>query len=116
MLALKVEADTKEEKPIDNPPVDLVYLSSLSMGDSALETEILGMFASQLPIYLDSLCGCDDPLQRKAALHTLKGAARSVGAVHLSEIAAMLENDASVSNEKLLKEAARVAEFISSIS
>ena len=116
MVALRAESSTQDEHLYADAPVDLVFLSSLSMGDRALETEILGMFASQLPNYLSALCVNDAPDHRKVALHTLKGAAKSVGALHLSELAKKLEDDPTISNDELLQEAARVAEFIASIS
>ncbi len=97
-------------------PVDLVYLSSLTMGDVSLESEILGMFAAQLPNYLSSLRDCDGEQDRKVALHTLKGAARSIGARRLSELAKDMEEDGSLTLNALLKESERVAEYIASIS
>ncbi|MDJ0612762.1 MAG: Hpt domain-containing protein [Rhizobiaceae bacterium] len=97
-------------------PIDLVYLSTLTMGDAALEAEILGMFASQLPAYIGSIQQCSAASDRKRALHTLKGAARSVGAKRLSELAAMLENEPSSPLNDLVGEADRVGEFIQSVS
>lgn len=116
MTSLKPAAlPTDEGKPY-NAPVDLVYLSSLTMGDASLETEILGMFAAQLPIYLASLSNSENTNDRKVALHTLKGAARSVGALQLSELAQQMEEDAQAPITGVLRESARVARFIDSIS
>lgn len=100
----------------NSPPVDLVYLSSLSMGDQSLEKELLGMFAAQLPNYLQSLRNSRTADEKFRALHTLKGAARSVGALDLSHIAGDMEKDCSITNDRLLKETARVAEYISQIA
>lgn len=97
-------------------PIDLVYLSTLTMGDAVLEAEVLGMFASQLPGYIHSIQQCSGENDRKRALHTLKGAARSVGAKQLSELAANLEKEPDPSLKELAGEADRVAEFIQSLS
>lgn len=116
MVALRAETSKQDDHFYHCAPVDLVFLSSLSMGDRALETEILGMFAGQLPNYLSAVCMNDAPEHRMVALHTLKGAAKSVGALQLSELAKKLEEDPALSNDDLLQEAERVAEFIASIS
>ena len=72
-------------------PVDLVHLRRFTMGDKALEQEILGLFIDQLPITIGALRGAQTPKEWGMAAHTLKGSARAVGAWHLATIAESAE-------------------------
>ena len=76
--------------PIPLRPVDLSHLSRQTMGDRALETEILGMFAKQLNVALASLQKANG-LERIRIAHTLKGTGRGVGAFALADIAERME-------------------------
>jgi len=116
MVALKSEYEFSQHNVGQDAPVDLVYLSSLTMGDVSLEVEILRMFVAQLPTYLNALSSCNNEEEKRVALHTLKGAARSVGALKLSEVAKNMEDDLTTSPNVLIAEAARVAYFIDNIS
>ncbi len=72
--------------------VDLAHLGRYTMGDAALEMELLGMFDGQLADIASALerAGEDEEAWRLAA-HTLKGAARAIGAFALAETAQALE-------------------------
>lgn len=61
-------------------PVDLVYLRRFTHGDFALEEEVLRLFVRYAPEYLDALRGAGTAKAWHDAAHTLKGAARGIGA------------------------------------
>ena len=78
-------------EPVSTPAIDLDVLGRFTLGNRALEVEVLNLFADHLPITLALL----DPTNAeswKYATHTLKGAARSVGATRLAAIAATAEH------------------------
>lgn len=77
----------------DQPPIDLVHLSRQTMGDAQLETELLGLFASQAKAIVQALArpvtaGRPNPAD---LLHTLCGSARAVGSWTVAEQAERLE-------------------------
>lgn len=96
-------------------PVDLVYLSSQTMGDRGLESEILAMFAAQLPQYAAMLESSQDKDELFRAAHTLKGAARSVGAFQLADLAAFMEDTGNLDVVSLRSEVNAVREYIAEI-
>lgn len=66
--------------------IDLEHLRKFSMGDIALETELLGLFREQCGLWLKAL----DPKSADArawasGAHAIKGSARAVGAHAVSE-------------------------------
>jgi HPt (histidine-containing phosphotransfer) domain-containing protein len=61
-------------------PVDLVYLRRFTMGNRELEREVLQLFVTQAPVYLRLLRAAESVKQWTDAAHTLKGAARAIGA------------------------------------
>lgn len=117
-MAMALRADVEKACRVagEKRPVDLVYLSSLTMGDETLEAEVLQMFASQLPHYVDLLRkgGTEDEI-RKAA-HTLKGAAKSIGAFKLSDIAKKAEDRGSLDMKALEYEVESVLDYISGLA
>jgi HPt (histidine-containing phosphotransfer) domain-containing protein len=58
--------------------LDQAHLARQTFGDEALEREILGLFDHQCERLLPAIAGAG--LGRDDAVHTLKGAARAVGA------------------------------------
>ena len=68
-------------------PIDLAHLGRYTLGDRALETEILGLLAAQLPITIGALRDASTDKQWGMAAHTLKGSARAVGAWELATLA-----------------------------
>lgn len=72
------------------PAIDLVHLSHQTLGDSALETELLSLFDRQAQQFAGRL---SEPLQdgetrwRADLAHTLKGSARAIGAFGLARAA-----------------------------
>lgn len=83
-------------RPSQARPIDLVHLARQTMGDKALEIEVLQMFARQARGCLQEIAsGEADRVQ--AAAHRLKGAASAVGAFGVSHAAEAMEgaiNDA----------------------
>jgi HPt (histidine-containing phosphotransfer) domain-containing protein len=73
----------------DDGPIDFEHLARMTLGDPALECEVLTMFATQSAQLLDQLAGL--PAGAGALAHTLKGSARAVGAFAVAEAAARLE-------------------------
>lgn len=73
------------EAPVVSPtsferPIDLVHLARQTLGDRALEAEILRLFVAQTANVLARLRSAEDVRQRGDLAHTLKGSARAVGA------------------------------------
>lgn len=61
-------------------PIDRVHLARYTMGNVALEIEVLGLFVDQAPLTLRELQDLASPKAWRDAAHTLKGSARAVGA------------------------------------
>ena len=78
-------------EPVLADIVDLGHLSRYTMGDVALERELLRMFAAQLEDISANLRSAQGPRHFRLLAHTLKGAARAVGAFGLARLAAALE-------------------------
>ena len=78
----------------DPPIIDHDHLARYTLGDRGLEREVLSLFIGQIPHTLDALDAAPDDEARVRAAHTLKGAARAVGAVKLGDIAARVERQA----------------------
>lgn len=75
-------------------PVDLGHLDRYTGGSQALNEEILRLFETQcreLLARLELLAGGSDAKTWHEATHTLKGAARGVGAFALADAAAEAE-------------------------
>ena len=101
----------------DHRPVDLVFLARQTGGDRALEEEVLRLFARQAAILGEDLRAMSDPEDRKRQAHTLKGAARAVGAFGLADQASRIETEpenlAPVTD--LLREVETVRDYIASL-
>jgi HPt (histidine-containing phosphotransfer) domain-containing protein len=73
----------------DDGPIDLNHLARMTLGDSALEREVLGMFVRQAARIMEALAAA--PADAPALAHTLKGAARAIGAFRVADGAADVE-------------------------
>jgi HPt (histidine-containing phosphotransfer) domain-containing protein len=73
----------------DDRPVDLDHLKRMTLGEAALEREVLELFLKQTSRLLTELA--DQPAQAGALSHMLKGSARAIGAFRLADQAAALE-------------------------
>jgi HPt (histidine-containing phosphotransfer) domain-containing protein len=75
-------------------PVDLVHLARYTGGDMALNAEILGLFLNQTTQLIGQLHGALEEHDQKTwreILHSLKGAARGIGAFGMADAAAAAE-------------------------
>lgn len=78
-------------------PIDLVHLARYTLGNRALELEILQLFQRQSEIDINRLATAQTDKAWLEAAHTIKGSARAVGAWHvglLAEAAERLSGDA----------------------
>lgn len=72
-------------------PVDLVHLARQTLGDRALESEVLGLFQVQARAIFAQLQTVTQSQARLDLAHTLKGSARAVGAWQVAEAAGFCE-------------------------
>ncbi|MBX3484054.1 Hpt domain-containing protein [Phenylobacterium sp.] len=76
------------------PLVDFDYLESFTAGDTQVVTEVLALFQGQAEIWRGKLADPGD--DRRDLAHTIKGAARGIGANRLGDAADRVEHgDAS---------------------
>ena len=115
-MALKSDVSHACQMNGTGKPVDLVHLSSLTMGDKHLEIEILEMFSAQIPQYLEMANASKDQREIRRAAHTIKGAARGVGAFRLAELAAETEESGAFDLKEMTNEMKRIQDYISLIS
>ncbi len=73
----------------DAVPIDKGHLARMTLGDVAVEQEVLAMFAAQSAELTERLSGM--PEDAATLVHTLKGSARAVGAFRVADAAADLE-------------------------
>ncbi len=71
--------------------IDLEHLDQYTLGDRGLQSELLQLFRIQLMNQTKSLVSCDTESNWKSGTHTLKGAARAVGAWQVCEVAEAME-------------------------
>jgi HPt (histidine-containing phosphotransfer) domain-containing protein len=83
-------AQRMPSKP-DPEVLDLAHLSRYSMGDRALEAELLSLFRAQVRIQASAIALADGAESWKFATHTLKGVARTIGAWRIARTATALE-------------------------
>jgi HPt (histidine-containing phosphotransfer) domain-containing protein len=72
-------------------PIDLVHLSRYTLGNQALQCEVLQLFADQAPLTLAQLHAADTQKAWRDAAHALKGSARAVGAWRVGNCAEKAE-------------------------
>lgn len=72
-------------------PIDHDHLDRYTLGDRALELEILTLFVAQAPETLVCMEPIGDAKTWRDAAHTLKGSARAVGASRVAAAAAAAE-------------------------
>jgi HPt (histidine-containing phosphotransfer) domain-containing protein len=71
--------------------LDLAHLCRQTLGDAALEREVLALFEQQCRRLRPLIATGEDRGARMDAAHTLKGAARAVGAWRVAELAERVE-------------------------
>jgi HPt (histidine-containing phosphotransfer) domain-containing protein len=67
-------------------PVDRAHLARYTLGDAALEREILALFLAHVPLAIESLKFASTDKEWREAAHTLKGSCRAVGAWRLGDL------------------------------
>jgi HPt (histidine-containing phosphotransfer) domain-containing protein len=77
---------------LDDKPVDFAHLRRYTLGDRALEEEVLGLFLAQLPQTIAALRSAETQRDWKMAAHTLKGSSRAVGAWRIAMLAQEAES------------------------
>lgn len=103
----------------DEAPLDRHHLSRMTLGEQALEREVLAMFAAQAKDVTDRLSSA--PANAAELAHTLKGSARSVGAFRLADALEAYEIDlatgieTAATLETVCAEAARARSAIDAI-
>lgn len=123
------QASNESVRADRRPAVDRVHLARFTLGNVALEVEVLGLFAADAPGYLRRIEAAQDRREWIEAAHTLKGSARAVGAWRVAEAAEAIERlardgdpfaapdtDVSRRYELLTALAATLAEAIAEIS
>jgi HPt (histidine-containing phosphotransfer) domain-containing protein len=80
-----------ETQPSPQPLFDAVHLARYTGGDAALQAELLGLMSDQARRCLGLMEEARDRASWRAAAHTLKGAARGVGAFALADVCEAVE-------------------------
>jgi HPt (histidine-containing phosphotransfer) domain-containing protein len=73
-------------------PVDLVHLARQTMGDRALEQEVLALFVQQATLVRDQIVAAST-IERLRLAHGLIGSARGVGAFAIADCAVEIERN-----------------------
>lgn len=101
---------------VSERPIDLAHLSRQTMGDRALEQEVLELFVQQAVQVRDEIAKADMKGRIRLA-HGLKGSARGVGAFALADCVGAIEaepgDEAAIARLAGLVD--EVREFIASI-
>ena len=78
-------------EPAMRQPINRSYLARFTLGNLALEREVLQLFAQQMPAYVERLCRAETREDWKLAAHTIKGSALAIGAERLASVAQLAE-------------------------
>lgn len=85
--------------------IDRQHLARYTLGDGALEEEVLGLFLDQLPLTIGALRAASSDTDWVRAAHTLKGSSRCVGAWRLAHTGELAERLGGISNRRACLEA-----------
>src|SRR4051812_4059446 len=80
--------------PTQPEPIDLAHLARYTGGERSLDQEVLRLFASQsaeLMAELQAVIAAGDTKRWRHITHSLKGAARGIGAFPFADVAAEAE-------------------------
>ena len=105
------------EASMQHRPVDLVHLAKQTGGDRMLEEEVLNLFLKQAANLGREMRSNRDPALRAKAAHTIKGAARAVGAFEVAQCAERFEEKPGEGKclRSLLQEIDVTCDYISSL-
>ena len=73
--------------------IDLVHLAHQTLGDWALECEVLRMFEEVVTTYFGRVRAAETDDERLMNLHALRGAALGVGAFRIAELCKLAEGE-----------------------
>lgn len=94
-MEMQVEAVAIESErsgaPVSERPVDLVHLARYTLGNRALEREVLELFLTHSVLYLNRLKQAMNEKEWRNAAHTIKGSARGIGAWRVAASANLAE-------------------------
>lgn len=79
--------------------LDRDHLARYTLGDAALEQEVLNLFIDQMPETVALLRASRDAQAWQRAAHTIKGSAKAVGAWKLADVAERAERRAGESDD-----------------
>lgn len=99
-IAFEAPDDPGNSAATGRKPIDFAHLSVQTMGDKALEIEVLQLFARQARQIMKEVVE-GEGIGRAQAAHRLKGAALAVGAVDVAAAAGAIEDrpaDAALSD------------------
>ncbi len=98
-------------------PIDLGHLACQTLGDRAVEEEVLATFAHQAMLVRDRIFDADTG-ERLHLVHNLKGSARSIGAFALADCASDIEDHPDDRNafQRIADAIDQVSDFIATIS
>jgi HPt (histidine-containing phosphotransfer) domain-containing protein len=82
-------------KSDSSTPIDFGHLARYTLGDKALEHEVLQLFVAEVPVTLGRLRSADTDSAWRMAAHTIKGSARAVGAWRVAALAEEAERVAA---------------------
>jgi HPt (histidine-containing phosphotransfer) domain-containing protein len=88
---LDAEWEPQRPQPVSPWPVDIAHLARYTIGDKALEREVLGLFVAELPRRIEAMREARSDKDWKMAAHTLKGSSRAVGAWRIAHLAQQAE-------------------------
>lgn len=112
-MALKVDVAEACKSAGTEKPIDLVHLSRLTMGDKDLELDVLKMFLTQIPNYLEMMKSAKNSDEIYVAAHTIKGAASNVGAFSLAQMARDAEQSQRFEMQNIVNEFSEITEYVS---
>ena len=78
--------------PSKGRPIDLVHLARQTLGDRALEKEVLSLFIQQAVSVKEGIARATSR-ERALMAHGLRGSASGVGAFNVAELAKAIERD-----------------------
>ena len=98
-------------------PIDLAHLARQTLGDRAVEEEVLSLFMQQAGTVCEQICAAV-PEERHKLAHGLKGSALGVGAFSVAEAASAVEAEPGSKPlvKTLSRRVAEAREFIAAIS
>lgn len=114
-MALKVDVAKACQFAGTEKPVDLVHLSTLTMGDKALEHDVLKMFLAQIPHYIYMIKASQTPDEVYRAAHTIKGAASNIGAFRLANLAGFAEENKHFDMASIMVELSAITEYVAEL-